>query len=236
MARRYFMAALLGISAMLLTPWIGLADKYSSTPSRPAYTPPPPRVYTPPARTTTPSNSNTRPAGTTPQSSNGNTVRPTPRVTVTPRATAPAGVTRTPSNSNNQARQVANSNLKQQQQRQLQQKQVFAQKQQQLKQQQQKQLFVEKQQQQKLSAQKEADSKARLAKLRVINLGQKGTLSPTFKDAAAGTTTTGTGEQHPPATLTDKFNKAATAPATKPQKPPEKSNPALIPHQGPKPN
>ena len=215
MSMRHFMAALLVASAFLLAPRIGLAQKYS----KPAYTPPPPtppRVYTPPARSTTPSNSNVRSPGTAPQSSNNNSVRPTPRVTVTPRTPqpgrTPVNLTRTPSNNNNPAQQVANSNLKHQQQRQLQQKQLFAQKQQQQKQFQQKQLFAQKQQQQKLSDQKVAESKARLAKLSA-KLGQKGTLTPTFKDAANGKAATpasaGTGDSKPPTTLTDKFNNAA---------------------------
>jgi hypothetical protein len=218
MSMRHFKAALLAASVLLLAPQIGLADKYSSTPSRPAYTPTPPKVYTPPARTTTPANNNVRSPSQSPQGANNNSVRPTPRVTVTPRTPqpgrTPANLTRTPSNSNSQAQQVANSNLKQQQQRQLQQKQfqqkqLFTQKQQQQKQFQQKQLFAQKQQQQKLSAQKEAESKARLAKLRV-NLGQKGTLTPAFT-GAADPSRAGTGDNKPPSTLTEKFNKASGA-------------------------
>src|SRR5438876_11507904 len=106
MSMRHFNAALLVASALLLAPQIVRAQRNSSS-SRSTYTPPPPRpapVYTP-----RPANSNVRSPGQTPQASNNNSVRPTPRTTVTPRNPQPRATTPNFSNPRIQ-QQIANQN------------------------------------------------------------------------------------------------------------------------------
>jgi hypothetical protein len=216
MSTRQFKAALLVASAFLTAPQIFGADKYRT------YTPPPPRPAPPPPPRYNPSNNNARSSGQRPQASNNNSVRPTPRVTVTPRSPqpgrTPANVTRTPVNGNiraqqnandNRRQQVASSNLRQRQQLQLQQKQMFLEKQ---------------QQQQKLSAQREADAKARLAKLRASASNgnsnysaRTGTSAARVADPNGGIKGKDGGGPGGGGSLQDQFKKAAEGDGTKAQ-------------------
>src|SRR5437588_11638150 len=118
MTIRQLRAALVAAPVLLLAPEL-LAQKSTYKPYTPP--PPPPKVYTPPPRTySPPANNNNRSPSQRPQASNNNSVRPTPRTTVTPRNPQPnrQPLTKLPQSANNntKARAVANDNARLQQQ------------------------------------------------------------------------------------------------------------------------